>query len=799
MKKFTRLTALLLCVAMLLGMLGCTQDKPAETAPPTTAPVPTEPSVQELYADAGAALSSKKDLSLELLVTRTTTVAGDVFSEQSQQTLTWLGLGTEEVQACLDEQITFSVHNPEEREPDEEENPSVRYTEVYAGGKLYASMEDTYHVYAEMTVEEITGRYLPVVLLDAGLYAEMTAEDAENMTVIHFAQPTAAETWAVPETAELLDASGSATVNAFGALVDMEYTVTYQYGPAEVKLEVRSTPQVQTEEFKVPATHFGYQQLQYVDALRKFLQSSALLAQSDAISTSYLESMFCQAAGIMRNQSTGAHMHGRKEETIAKFDTSIYFRNYGTNETEEYEQEEVYVDGKYTTTVNKGLPTSSSGVSYEDIREYAGRIMLNQLVSPDFWEDVTVTDLGSVYLMEFVLNDNFGNTMQNSICQMLWEDPAFLYNLASAYENKETTGYLAVDKYTGLPTASGIYYEGVHTIDGEEYTLSLQKDQSVEAPAKGAYFEITEEMPEEAEPENKPTPLFYRVTGENGQQMWLLGTIHVGDERTAYLPAEIYDAFVASDALALEINSKAFDEQIEEDDALQEKVSDLYYFSDGTTLDTLMEEEEYTHAVRLMKASGNYTMNSPYLKPSMWSNSIENFYRRQGYGLHGDQGVEERLHKWAEDLEKEILEVESSMFQLKMMTGYSMDLQLLMLTDVLEIDGREFWEDSQELYEMWCRGDEEELRELLSDEVDTSEMTEEELAEYEQVKPLLEEYNKAMSYDRNDGMLKKAIEYLESGKTVFYAVGLAHLLNNVNGLVDALREAGYTVELVSYQ
>jgi hypothetical protein len=47
-------------------------------------------------------------------------------------------------------------------------------------------------------------------------------------------------------------------------------------------------------------------------------------------------------------------------------------------------------------------------------------------------------------------------------------------------------------------------------------------------------------------------------------------------------------------------------------------------------------------------------------------------------------------------------------------------------------------------------------------------------------------------------MLKVAISYLESGETVFYAVGLAHLLDDVNGLVDTLREAGYTVELVQY-
>ena len=72
------------------------------------------------------------------------------------------------------------------------------------------------------------------------------------------------------------------------------------------------------------------------------------------------------------------------------------------------------------------------------------------------------------------------------------------------------------------------------------------------------------------------------------------------------------------------------------------------------------------------------------------------------------------------------------------------------------------------------------------------------MAEYEEQKELIDEYNTAMSYDRNDGMLEVAIEYLESGDVVFYAVGLAHLLNDYNGLVDTLREAGYTVELVPY-
>jgi uncharacterized protein YbaP (TraB family) len=54
-----------------------------------------------------------------------------------------------------------------------------------------------------------------------------------------------------------------------------------------------------------------------------------------------------------------------------------------------------------------------------------------------------------------------------------------------------------------------------------------------------------------------------------------------------------------------------------------------------------------------------------------------------------------------------------------------------------------------------------------------------------------------MSTDRNAAMLEAAKEYLESGDTVFYAVGLAHILAE-DGLVNTLRSAGYTVEPVSY-
>ena len=106
----------------------------------------------------------------------------------------------------------------------------------------------------------------------------------------------------------------------------------------------------------------------------------------------------------------------------------------------------------------------------------------------------------------------------------------------------------------------------------------------------------------------------------------------------------------------------------------------------------------------------------------------------------------------------------------------------------MEYSRLEFMIELVQMFEMWCRGDEAELREYINSEPE--DMTEDE-------KRLHEEYEKAISTDRDKGMVEVAKGYLEGGDTVFYAVGLAHLLAD-DGLVDSLRAAGYTVELVSY-
>ena len=377
------------------------------------------------------------------------------------------------------------------------------------------------------------------------------------------------------------------------------------------------------------------------------------------------------------------------------------------------------------------------------------------------------------------------------VAGLMYADPNLLNSLASAYRTDVAGGYIGIDIATGIPTSVGVEYTGIHTIEGAEYALTYKLNRNFLVGDASTYKEITgESLPEPNCEEATMTPLFYKVTGKSGQKMWLLGTIHVGDCRTAQLPKQIMEAFDESHSLAVEFDTEAFSKRLEEDVEFATRIYQMYMYMDGSTTESHISDPElYTYAVKTMKAAGLLGPYTMQMKVASWSQDIENFYKQWSRGMSGDYGVDSRLLELARKQQKKILDVESGMEQVGMMMGFSDALQELLLAESLSYGAVDYGNSMYNLFEMWCEGDEAALTEYLN-ETDTSEMTQEEMALYK-------EYVKAMETDRNQHMYMKALECLESDTVVFYAVGLAHLLAE-DGLVNTLREAGYTVEAVEY-
>ena len=786
MKKMKQTIAVLLAAVLLLTLAGCQngQEEVAATQPTEV----TEPALDgaQIYNDARAALESMETVSLDVTQVLTTTVDGQQIVNETEQVLTYSGYTTDSPIIMLEETVTESLDAAgafsETRD---------FYRETCADGKLYVDFGGAAFV-GDLQSQTYAERYVPLALLDADQFEQLSVEQTGDGMTVSFATPAGTGFWGIPEQAEVLDASGSAAIDAQGKLTQMRYSLTYAHGPVEATLEVESKPRELTRAVAVPESTDRFTPMENVELLKLTVDSNKKLRNSQLVRVTRSENITCEAAAVVYDASSKVEVYGVTDDLKTKVETSVYIAEPSAGAVASTSVA-TYNEGVYVIQVDDGVPTTQSGVPQEEIQDYCKLNLSMNVADPSFWQSVTVEDLGSTYLVEYTYTEEAGNNLQNAVCVLLFSDATVLNNAASAYANEEVTGYLALDKYTGFVTASGLNFVGKHTIQGRDYLLSMELNQAVEMPAYGVYTSITGIDQVEEEPEEKATPLFYHVTGQDGQEMWLLGTIHVGDERTAYLPHEIYEAFDSADALALEMDQEAFEKQLQEDEKLMEKVSRAYYYTDGSTTQEHILEELYTTALKYMKASGSYESGVLYMKPSIWQSAIENFYLQQGHELRSEQGVEPRLTQRAEEQEKPIREIESGLEQLKVLTDWSDDLQQLMLADTLSYDIEEYWAQTKELYELWCAGDEEGMRQLLAPEDDLSQLTME-------LMPEVEEYNKTMMYDRNETMFDAAVDYLESGEVIFYAVGMAHLLDGENGLIVALREAGYTVEqVVCYQ
>ena len=641
----------------------------------------------------------------------------------------------------------------------------------------------------EMTAEEYAQYNVPAVLLDASLYSSIEFTDD---TTIAFSGASALESWIAWEGCELIGAAGAAKLDENGRLAESVYDVTYSYGSSTFTVVTTVTIEEYTAQIEPVEDVAEYISLS--DPAIPYLVERAYgyTLQSRSLSGRSTRTVVSAAVQGMLYTTSEIDVYGSGVDSKIRYTENHEMMDLYGSQLWSEAVEERYQDGTYTYTYNEEKQTSpvTSENQAETLRVAFANVVASGIPVLADLASIELVELPEGYLLEFTLTEEMKELTKETAASMVMADPKAIDAEASAYTHQQAEGYMGIDAVTGLPTSVSTTYSGAHTVDGYDYALGLNMTCSIDAASFTSYTAVTEEPMPMEEPEEKATPLFYQVTGPDGEQMWLMGTIHVGDARMAYLPQEIYDAFNSADALAVEYNSNAFDEQMENDDKLAQQVYDNYFYADGTTIaDHISDAKLYEDAQKRMKLAGEYYETADLIKAYLWSQTLDNFYLRLGYKLSADYGLDNRLMDLAEEQGKEILDVESGLFQIEMLTGYSDALQEEMLAGSVGSGPSAYYGSVQELYELWCSGDEAALIEYLAPE-DTSEMTEEELALYE-------EYTKAMEWDRNAGMLEVAKEYLSSGKTVFFAVGLAHLIAE-DGLVNTLREAGYTVELVTY-
>ena len=280
------------------------------------------------------------------------------------------------------------------------------------------------------------------------------------------------------------------------------------------------------------------------------------------------------------------------------------------------------------------------------------------------------------------------------------------------------------------------------------------------------------------------TPLLYKATSDNGGEVWLFGSIHVGNDDMYPLPDYVNNAYNEADSLAVEVDVIDMEENAMDYVADYQKVMYL----DGTTIKDHISEDLYNDAVKILEDNDYYTSMLDFYYPSMWSSFIEVFeYENSGYD--SKKGIDMHLLNLAKENKKNIVEIESASSQITLLGEFSEELQILQLEEVVAgYNTEESKTYLKDLVSAWTSGNEESITAIICEDSSSEDYTEEEMK-------LLEEYNQKMLVDRNILMADFAEKALKDGDSVFICVGTAHIVGE-GAMVDLLRDRGYTVEIV---
>lgn len=274
--------------------------------------------------------------------------------------------------------------------------------------------------------------------------------------------------------------------------------------------------------------------------------------------------------------------------------------------------------------------------------------------------------------------------------------------------------------------------------------------------------------------DDKARGIFYEVSG-GVNTVYLLGSIHVGEEEMYPLHSSVEEAFEASDVLVMEIDLDNLNEV-----AVAQEMMEYAMYTDGRTMRDEISEETFQSLLTYAEPLGIGEEVLDLFRPWYGTMLLTEIAVEQS-GLSQEYGVEQYFLDQKGD--REVVGLESVRDQLFPFTLLSSESQALYLEETLaEMD--EVESQLREMIDYWIKGDFEYFENLRRDSI------------AEVATESLQQYQIAMLDGRDEVMTEKIQELLENDKekTYFIVVGSLHLVGE-NGIPYNLEGLGYQLEL----
>lgn len=268
---------------------------------------------------------------------------------------------------------------------------------------------------------------------------------------------------------------------------------------------------------------------------------------------------------------------------------------------------------------------------------------------------------------------------------------------------------------------------------------------------------------------------FLWKASSGSSHVYLLGSIHLAKKELYPLAPEIEKAFAASKILVVEADQAKVDPA-----ALQRMVVERGLYPAGDSLSSKLPEARRKQALELAAKVGLPAAQAERMKP--WFLALNATLMKMGaLGYDPQYGIDRHFMEAARAKGLPIQELESTAFQLDLLSGFSDDLQGLFVASTLEdMDGVD--KKMAQMFDLWKAGDAPGLEKVV-------------LTEGMAKRPEMAPLRLKLFDERNAAMAEKVLGYLKTPDVHFVVMGAGHLLGE-QGVVEILRRKGVSVAQV---
>ena len=287
--------------------------------------------------------------------------------------------------------------------------------------------------------------------------------------------------------------------------------------------------------------------------------------------------------------------------------------------------------------------------------------------------------------------------------------------------------------------------------------------------------------------------ILYRV--ENGENtVYLLGSIHVGNETMYPLGEVIQTAMESADIFVFECDTSSVE--------AGEITLKMMFYTDDTRLKDTIPPDVYQKLQKVCKLMGYREQTFQKMRPWAAMAYFSNYATGEKLGVADVNrayalGVEEIVRAFALKNRKSVGYLETTQGQMEHFESMSAALQSNLLdtalSAILHPEDVTGMDSTIEEWPVWWReGKGEKFAESYREAGREAEVNEEE-------KAFFQEYSDIMLTRRNLSMTDVVEGYLtnETAQTYFVTAGLLHVVLEEDGIVGGLKERGYVVENLS--